>query len=159
MSKLGGLGAVAYSTPESGDGFIANSQLPWLSTFDWYQLNPVYDQTTEWMRNDKPGSYTGNYPRFGPPYSMDGGTQPPFAGGAAANASPVPYDTSCGMGDLTLLREDVVAPMPSITTTARSGCIAAPQCPSALTSWVEQNPWLAVALGALGGYILFGGKK
>jgi len=158
MSKLGGLGVVAYCTPEGGSGYVTNSNLPWLSDFDWQQMVPKWDQTTEWMRNSKPGTFS-NYPRWGPPYSLDGGTLPPYAGGPAANASPTPYDTSCGMGDLVLLREDVIAPMPSITNTARTGCFVQPQCPSALAGWIQNNPWLAVGLAAVGGYLLFGGKR
>ena len=157
MSKLGGLGVVAYCTPEGGSGYAVDSQLPWLSTFDWQQMVPAWDQETAWMRDSAPGTYS-NYPRFGPPYSFDGGTLPPYAGGGS-NLEPTPYNTSCGIGDLVLLREDVVAPMPSITTTARSGCIAAPSCSGDIGSWISSNPWLAAGIGLVGALLLFGSKR
>lgn len=66
----------------------------------------------------------------------------------------------CSRPDLVLLRSDVVAPMPSITTTARSGCKApVSDCPSALASLVESNPWIALALAFGVGAVLFGGRK
>jgi hypothetical protein len=59
-----------------------------------------------------------------------------------------------------LLRSDVVAPMPSITSTARSGCKAVvSDCPSGLSSFIESNPWLAIGLAVVAGAVLFGGKK
>jgi len=155
-----GLGVVKYCTPEGGSGYIANPALPWLSSFDITQQSPVYDQTTAWLRDSRPGSFT-NYSRFGPPYSMDGGVLPPYRGGfdPGPDAGPDPVQTSCGMGDWTLLRSDVVAPMPSITSTARTGCQQVSGCPSPIAAWIENNPWLAVGLAAVGGYLLFGGKK
>ncbi len=172
-----GMGVVKYCTPEGGSGFIANPSLPWLSSFNITQQAPVYDQETAWLRNSAPGSYT-NYSRFGPPYSVDGGVLPPYfdppiaAGTNAngnpidANGQPIPVPTSCGMGaildgangpSLVLLRSDVVAPMPSITSTARSECTApVSTCPSAVASWVNSNPWLALGLAVLAGALLFG---
>lgn len=154
-----GLGVVKYCTPEGGSGYITNASLPWLSTFDWYQLNPVYDQETQWMRDLAPGSFS-NYPRFGPPYSLDGGTLPPYAGVISAD-DPVPVETECGMGDLTLLRSQVVAPMPSITSTARTGCQIESPCPNGLETWVQSNPWLAAGIALAVGYVLFsnGGRR
>jgi hypothetical protein len=176
-----GLGVVKYCTPQGGSGFIANPSLPWLSSFNITQQAPVYDQETAWLRNSPPGSYT-NYSRFGPPYSVDGGVLPPYfdppiAAGTDssgnpvdANGQPIPVPTSCGMGaildgangpSLILLRSDVVAPMPSITTTARTGCqqSLADTCPSAVASWVQSNPWITLALAVGLGAILFGDKK
>jgi hypothetical protein len=71
-----------------------------------------------------------------------------------------PWCASSGPAPV-LLRSDVVAPMPSITSTARSGCkqSAADTCPSALTSWVESNPWVALGLAIAAGAVLFGGRK
>jgi len=152
-----GLGVVRYYTPEGGEGFITNSSLPWLSTFDLHQMSPVYDQETQWLRDSKPGSFS-NYPWFGPPYSMDGGTLPPYADGGFDG--PAPVETSCGMGDLTLLRSDVVAPMPSITSAARSGCVPVSNCPTIdIASWVQENPWLAAGIALVGGFVLFGGGR
>jgi hypothetical protein len=151
-----GLGVTYYDTPEGGSGFVTNASLPWLSTFEPYQLNPVYDQETQWLRDSKPGSFS-NYPRFGDPYSLDGGTQPPFA--AAGFDGPVPVETSCGIGDLTLLRSDVVAPMPSITDSARYPCVQQNSCPSDIATWVQTNPWLAAGLALAAGFILFGGGR
>jgi hypothetical protein len=92
---MSGLGVVAYCTPEGGSGYISNPSLPWLSSFDITQMAPVYDQTTAWLRDQQPGTYT-NYPRFGPPYSVDGGVLPPYDGAAG---EPVPSSvTGCGMG-------------------------------------------------------------
>lgn len=155
-----GLGVVKYCTPEGGSGYIANASLPWLSSFNITQQAPVYDQTTAWLRNSKPGSYT-NYSRFGPPYSLDGGVLPPYAGGPELgdDGQPIPYETGCGMGDLVLLRSDVVAPMPSITSTARAGCVEVKNCPNDLVSWVQSNPWLAAGLALVGGFVLFGGGR
>jgi hypothetical protein len=68
----------------------------------------------------------------------------------------------CSSGPaLVLLRSDVVAPMPSITSTARSGCkqSIADTCPSALSSWVQSNPWIALGLAVVAGAVLFGGRK
>ena len=204
------LGVVRYCTPEGGSGFVDNPALPWLSTFDITQMAPVYDQTPGWLRDSKPGTYT-NYPRFGPPYSVDGGVLSPYY--LDSGGQPVPVSTAgCGMGAVdpgqfeaqygrpepdmatcmqiqcgaisqsqagpqlitdcmnagyglarscfdpacspwrgripgcslapnapapVLLRSDVVAPMPSITSVARGGCkLAAPTCPSDLTSWI-----------------------
>lgn len=224
-----GLGVVQYCTPEGGSGFIANPALPWLSSFEMSQMSPVYDQGPGWLRDTRPGTFT-NYPRFGAPYSMDGGTLPPFA--RDSRGMPVPVSTGCGMGavnpdvyearygraepdestclqiqcgaipqseagmqliadcanagwagarscsdpacgpwvnqipacqgaqNLVLLRSDVVAPMPSITSVARSGCKQQiDTCPSALASWVQSNPWLALGLAVIASAALFGGKK
>lgn len=156
-----GMGVVRYCTPEGGSGFIANPALPWLSTFDITQQAPVYDQDTGWLRDTRPGSFT-NYSRFGPPYSADGGVLPPFAydgGDPQAMPQPVPVQTSCGMGDVVLLRSDVVAPMPSITTAARLGCTQPTTCPSDLASWIQNNPMLAAGIALVGGFILFGGGR
>jgi hypothetical protein len=69
---------------------------------------------------------------------------------AAAAAGPAPV----------LLRSDVVAPMPSITTAARSGCKApVSDCSSGISSFVESNPWIALALAFGVGAVLFGGGK
>ncbi len=155
-----GLGVVKYCTPQGGSGFIANPSLPWLSSFDITQLAPVYDQDMGWLRNSQPGTFT-NYPRFGPPYSADGGALPPFQPGSAFDDSPPPYDTSCtGMGDLILRRADVVAPLPSITGTARSGCpVSADPCASGLESWIRGNPMLAAGLALAGAFLLAGGVR
>jgi hypothetical protein len=227
------LGVVRYCTPEGGSGFIPNSSLPWLSSFNITQQAPVYDQYPGWLRDALPGSYT-NYSRFGPPYSMDGGVLPPYY--VDETGQPVPVPTSCGMGAVdpgqfeaqyghpepdastcvqiqcgaisqtqagmqlivdcanagysgvrscfdpacspwrsripgcslapnapspVLLRSDVVAPMPSITTTARGGCQqqSRPACPSPLASWLQSNPLLALGLAIAAGAILFGGGK
>lgn len=91
------LGVVRYCTPEGGSGFIPNSSLPWMSSFDWSQQAPVYDQTTAWLRDSPPGSYT-NYARFGPPYSMDGGVLPPYWLGDDGEPVPVSAGGGCGMG-------------------------------------------------------------
>lgn len=165
MSRLG---AVYYSTPEGGSGYIANPALPWLSSFNITQQAPVYDQETAWLRTSQPGTFT-NYSRFGAPYSVDGGIQPPYYGLSAID-DPVPYDTSCaGMaglgadGDLILRRADVVAPLPSITGTARSGCSEpVDPCETAVETVINNiaasvgitpanAPWLAlvVVAGAL----------
>lgn len=172
------MGVVAYDTPEGGSGFIANSSLPWLSSFNITQQAPVYDQDMAWLRNQRPGSYT-NYSRFGDPYSLDGGVLPPYAD-----------DGLAGLGDTTdvLLRSDVVAPMPSITSTSREGCIPVSNVPTVDTpiwlepgppagvdvsdsgidstiqtveattqDWVEQHPWLALLIAVAAGALLFGG--
>jgi hypothetical protein len=158
------LGVVRYYTPEGGEGYIANSSLPWLSSYNVTQQAPVYDQETAWLRNSQPGSFT-NYSRFGAPYSLDGGVLPPYADGFD---EPVPYDTSSGMGDLVLLRQDVVAPMPSITSTARSGCSQASGSSESfldalssgdIGSWMQGNPWLVAAIAAGVTFLLFGGKR
>lgn len=92
---MSGLGVVKYCTDEGGSGYVSNPSLPWLSTFDITQMVPVYDQTTAWLRDQAPGSYT-NYPRFGPPFSNDGGVLPPYADGGS---QPIPQAvTGCGMG-------------------------------------------------------------
>jgi hypothetical protein len=161
-----GLGVVKYCTPQGGSGFIANPALPWLSTFDITQQAPVYDQDMGWLRDSRPGTFT-NYSRFGPPYSADGGIQSPFTGGVAMDdggaAQPIPYDSSCaggGIGDLILRRADVVAQLPSITGTARSGCpVLADPCASGLESWVRSNPLLAAGLALAGAFILVGGGR
>jgi len=155
-----GLGVVKYCTPEGGSGYIANGSLPWLSHFNITQQSPVYDQETAWLRNSLPGSYT-NYARFGPPYSIDGGVLPPYMDGGSGDGfdGPVPVETSCGMGDLTLLRSDVVAPMPSITSAARQGCVEVSNCPGGIASWISSNPWLAAGLALVGGFVLFGGRR
>jgi hypothetical protein len=233
---MNGMGVVKYCTPEGGSGFIANASLPWLSSFDITQQAPVYDQTTAWLRDSQPGSYT-NYSRFGPPYSMDGGVLPPYYGddssaGGTPSSQPVPTVVSCGMGALdpgqfeaqyghpepdaetclqiqcgaisqaqggpllvdcmnagyagargcsdpncapyinrmpgcvpapsvqpVLLRTQVVAPMPSITSVARTSCTQPVSCPGEATSWIEDNPWLAVGLAVGIGALLFGGLK
>lgn len=154
------LGVVRYCTPQGGSGYIPNPYLPWLSTFNITHQSPVYDQDMAWMREEKPGSFT-NYARFGPPYSIDGGVLPPYAGGPVIgdDGEPVPYETGCGMGDLVLLRSDVVAPMPSITSTARSGCQEVSNCPGDVASWVKSNPWFAAGIALLGGFVLFGGGR
>ena len=226
-----GMGVVKYCTPEGGSGYVANPALPWLSSFDITQMAPVYDQTTAWLRDSQPGTFT-NYPRFGPPYSNDGGVLPPYTDDYYA---PVPTQVNCGMGAVdpgqfeaqygrpepdastceqiqcgaisqtqagmqlimdcanagysgarscsdplcspwtsripgcasgapsvqpVLLRSDVVAPMPSITTTARSSCTQpVTNCPSAAASWIENNPWLALGLALAAGALIFGGGK
>jgi hypothetical protein len=152
-----GLGVVRYCTPEGGSGYITNPALPWLSSYNITHDAPVYDQETAWMREGQPGSFT-NYSRFGPPYSIDGGVLPPFYG-VPESDGPEPYDTSCGMGDLVLLRSDVVAPMPSITSTARQGCKEVVSCPNDIVSWISSNPWLAAGLALVGGFVLFGGGR
>jgi hypothetical protein len=137
-----GVGVIQYCNAEGGSGFITNPALPWLSKFDITQLSPVYDQNVGWLRNDpKPGAFT-YYPQFDEPGGL-----------------PTPTDTSCGIGDLVLLRSDVVAPMPSITSTARQGCETVSTCPSGIAGWIENNPWLAVGIAVLGGMLLFGGKR
>jgi hypothetical protein len=155
-----GLGVVRYCTPEGGSGYIANGSLPWLSSFNITQQAPVYDQETAWLRNSQPGSYT-NYARFGPPYSIDGGVLPPYMDAPIPGGpgDPEPFQTSCGMGDLTLLRSDVVAPMPSITSAARAGCTQVSNCPGDLGTWISSNPWLAAGLALVGGFVLFGGGR
>jgi hypothetical protein len=232
-----GMGVVQYCTPEGGSGFIANPSLPWLSSFDITQMAPVYDQETAWLRNSEPGSYT-NYPRFGPPYSVDGGVLPPYGEDPLEyGQQPVPVQVGCsGLGAVdpdqfeaqygrpeppestclqiqcgaipqsvagmqliqdcanagwsgarscsdpacspwvtqipgcgapapgtpapVLLRSQVVAPMPSITTTARTSCTQPVSgCPGEATSWIEANPWLAVGLAVGIGALLFGGVK
>ncbi len=106
---------------------------------------------------------------------MDGGVLPPYfdppmtdANGNSvdANGQPIPTPTGCSglgaVGDtLVLLRSDVVAPMPSITTTARTGCTRpiTDLCPSGIASFVQSNPWLALAFAIAAGALLFGGKK
>ena len=154
-----GLGVVKYCTPEGGSGYIANSVLPWLSSFDITQQSPNYTQGPGWLRDTRPGSFT-YYHRFGPPYSIDGGVLPPYRNDGFDGAGPEPVETGCGMGDLTLLRSDVVAPMPSITSTARTGCVPVTNCPEGIAGWVQSNPWLA-ALLAMGAVLVIGmgGRK
>lgn len=152
-----GLGVVRYCTAEGGSGYIPDSQLPWQSSFEFQQMVPVWDQEPAWLRNSAPGSFT-NYPRFGPPIALDGGTQPPFDG-FPPGSDPVPYQTGCGMGDLVLLRSDVVAAMPSITDTARAGCVEVSNCPAGLGGWIQSNPLLAAGLALAGGYLFFGGRR
>lgn len=94
MRGMGGMGVVKYCTPEGGSGYVANPSLPWLSSFNITQMAPVYDQTTAWLRDSQPGTFT-NYPRFGPPYSNDGGVLPPYTDDYYA---PAPTQVSCGMG-------------------------------------------------------------
>ena len=233
-----GMGVVQYCTPEGGSGFIANSALPWLSSFVITQQAPVYDQETAWLRDSQPGSYT-NYSRFGPPYSADGGVLPPYYPDESGYAQPTPVSvTPCGMGALdpgqfearyghpepdestclqiqcgaisqaaagmslvmdcanagwagarscsdvqcspwinqipacrpsasnpnapapVLLRNQVVASMPSITTTARTSCTQpVTACPNEATSWIESNPWLAIGIAIAAGALFFGGVK
>lgn len=153
------LGVVRYCTAEGGSGYIANSALPWLSEFNITHQSPVFDQETAWLRTSRPGTYT-NYSRFGAPYSMDGGVLPPYWPDSVSDDGPEPYNTDCGMGDLILRRSDVVAPLPSIVGTARSGCDAPVNlCGSEFESWIKDNPWLAAGLAAGAAILLFGGKK
>ncbi len=78
-----------------------------------------------------------------------------------AGDGPEPFDTSCqGMGDLILRRADVVAPLPSISGAARSGCdVPVNPCASGLENWAMTNPLLAAGLALAGAFILFGGKR
>jgi hypothetical protein len=158
------MGVVKYCTPAGGSGYITNPALPWLSTFNITHQSPVYDQDMGWMRESQPGSFT-YYNRFGPPYSADGGVLPPYRGGAAMDDGPEPYDTSCqqgggGMGDLILRRADVVAPLPSMSGTARAGCdVPVNPCDSGLMNWAQENPLLAAGLAVAGAFVLFGGKR
>jgi hypothetical protein len=66
-------------------------------------------------------------------------------------------------GSPVLLRSDVVAPMPSITSTAREGCEKVVQSGcgglAGVADWIESNPWLAAGLAVVGGYLLFGGGR
>ncbi len=79
--------------------------------------------------------------------------------GCAQNSGPVVAPVALPAAPV-LLRSDVVAPMPSITGTARRGCEAVvSNCPSALGTWLESNPWMAIGLALAGGYLLFGGRK
>ena len=159
-----GIGVVKYCTPEGGSGYIANPALPWLSSYVVTQQAPVYDQTTAWLRDSEPGTYT-NYSRFGPPYSVDGGVLPPYEGGA--QPLPAPVNVGCGMSGLgacngdrlasVLLRSDVVAPMPNINDTARANCgQPVSNCPSGVAGWIENNPWLAVGAALVLGAFLLG---
>ena len=61
------VGVIEYCTEEGGSGYITDEASPWLSTFDITQESPVLDQTTAWLRDSPPGSFTF-YQRFGPPY-------------------------------------------------------------------------------------------
>jgi hypothetical protein len=80
--------------------------------------------------------------------------------GARSCADPVCSPWCTSGPSLVLLRSDVVAPMPSITTTARSGCKSeVSDCPSALASFVESNPWLAIAAAVVVGAVIFGSGK
>ncbi len=158
-----GLGVIKYCTPAGGSGYITNPSLPWLSSFNITQQSPVYDQNVGWMREGQPGAFT-YVQRFGPPYSADGGVLPPYSGGAAMNDDgPEPYDTSCqqgggGMGDLILRRADVVAPMPSMSGTARSGCdVPVNLCESGFLAMVNRNPLAFAGLALVGAFVLFGG--
>ncbi len=161
-----GMGVVKYCTAAGGSGYITNPSLPWLSTFNITQQSPVYDQNIGWMREGQPGAFT-YVQRFGPPYSADGGVLPPYSGGGAAlnDDGPEPYDTSCqqgggGMGDLILRRGDVVAALPSMSGTARSGCdVPVNLCTSGLASWARENPLLAAGLALAGAFVLFGGNR
>jgi hypothetical protein len=156
MSK--GVGVIQYANAEGGSGFITNPALPWLSKYNVTQLAPVWDQDIGWLRNNsKPGAFT-YYPWF------DEGT-----------ALPVETSGGCGMGDLVLTRDDVVAPMPSITDTARADCKQVGDAPppvaesvattvAAVGSWMEDNPWLAALLALTAAALLFsngdsGGRK
>lgn len=165
--RRSGMGVIKYCTPEGGSGFIANPGLPWLSSFDITQQSPVYDQTEGWLRDKQPaGNYT-YYQRFGPPYSVDGGVLPPFAGGGVAldDDQPAPFPTDAsdcgGLGDLVLRRSDVVAPLPSITGTARSGCMVPvnPCDPANVAEWVSLHPCLAAGIALLAGVAILGGGK
>lgn len=142
-----------YCTPEGGSGFITDSTAPGLPTFDMSQLSPVYDQPTGWLRQTRPGTFT-NYPRFGPPISEDGGTQPPYVPGGY---DPPPARVGGGIfggGEYTLRRGDVVAPMPSIVEAAAvQGCGYAAE-PEGLDA---QSVGLIVALIAVGA-LLVGGR-
>lgn len=135
-----GLAAVPYCTPEGGSGYIPDAYAPTLSTFVITQDSPVYDQTTGWLRQQWPGTFT-NYPDFIP-----------------AGFPPVP-ERACGVGDLYLRRDDVVAPMPSMTGMAAEGCTVPQQvCQGGLTGFVAEHPWVALGV-LLGGAFLLWGKK
>lgn len=146
MSRLG---VIQYSNAEGGSGFIPNAYAPSHSTFDITQLSPVYDQDTAWLRQEDPGRFT-YYPTWG----------------QGIEAQPI--DTSCGMGDLVLTRSDVVAPMPSITDTARgcSGSFTDPcsaggavaSAAASIASWADDNPGWALALAVAAAVLIFGGN-
>ena len=231
------VGVINYCTQEGGSGYITDAAAPWLSTFDITQESPVFDQTTAWLRDSQPGSFTF-YQRFGPPYSQDGGTLPPYAGedgGMSSQPQPILSGNACGMSGLggvdeatctqiqcgaisqsdagalavecmnagyvgafgcsdpqcapylsqipgcaagappsplvsppptatlVLTRAQLIAPMPSITATARASCPQAVNaCPSELDSLIDQNPLLAIGLAAAAGaflWAMFGGKR
>jgi hypothetical protein len=99
----------------------------------WTGARSCIDPACSPWRNRIPGCVQNSGP-FGPPATLP--------------ANPV------------LLRSDLVAPMPSITGTARRGCEAVvSNCPSDLGSWIESNPWMAAGLALAAGYVLFGGKR
>jgi hypothetical protein len=139
-----GLAALEYCTDEGGSGFISDATVPTMSTFDITQLSPVYDQEMGWLRNTtRPGAYTV-YPDYYP-----------------AGEAPELVRTGCsGIGDLVLRRADVVAPLPSITGAARSNCEPVTNlCGGDVGSWIEDNPWLAALIVAIGAVALFGGAR
>jgi hypothetical protein len=139
---MSGIGAMFYCTPEGGSGYIPSSQVPTLSTFGVWQDAPVYDQTTAWLRDQAPGSFT-DYP------ILDG-------------PMPSAVEATCGgMGDLFLRRSDVVAPLPSmVESSLTAGCGAVlPTCPNDVTSWISANPILTAALAVAGAWFLFELKR
>lgn len=154
-----GLAAMRYCTPEGGSGFIPSSQVPTLSTFDITQESPVYDQTTAWLRDQDPGTYT-NYQDFSNPALPAGVLNGAGPGPSDAGYYPSPSASCAGIGDLYLRRADVLAPLPSIVQTANGGCGAVlPSCPNEVTNWIANNPLLAAALAFGGAWLLFGRKR
>jgi hypothetical protein len=132
--------AMRYCTPEGGSGYIPSSQVPTLSTFSMAQDAPVFDQSTAWLRDQRPSSYT-NYSFMDLPPVNPGGPDPLF-----------------------LRRADVVAPMPSMTENSLAanggaGCEMPQFCASDVTTWIQNNPLLAAGLALVGAWALFGKKR
>jgi hypothetical protein len=158
------LGVVRYCTSEGGSGYIANSALPWLSSFQvggcsgMGGLGDDFDSTCLQIQcgaisQSQAGMDTimacARAGHVGVRSCLDPLCAPWCAKHPSEAGSPV------------LLRSDVVAPMPSITSSAREGCEKVVQsgCGSGdLGGWIESNPWLAAGLALAAGYVLFGGR-
>jgi hypothetical protein len=139
------LRALEYCTDEGGSGFISDATVPTMSTFDITQLSPVYDQETAWLRNTtRPGAFTV-YPDFYPA------------------SEPRPSRAGCsglGAAQFVLRRSDVVAPLPSISDTARDLCDQpVDPCAGELGGFIEEHPWIAALIVVVGAVALFGGNR
>ena len=149
--------ALRYCTRAGGSGFFSSATVPTMSNFDVTRLSPVYDQDPGWLRNSNKSDRVTFYPEFWPSWNDNpdsGSNRAPF---------PKPARTSCGvsgLGDVVLTRDQVVAPMPSITETARKGCQGfLDPCVTGFESWIREHPFLAAGIALFGVAALFGGKK